>query len=244
MLMLKLQQSGLIAGFCGEPNPAHPELSEALVDSDDPGLVIRWRGKTVASAIVSETTGNCWRSLEWFKAGFLPDMREKNSDPFAPEQERTLLVRRDETGKVEPMTPDQERVFAAASEPLQFSESRTPWEIIGECANVSADVARDAIVSLVLSRRWRRFALRAGTAMPGQKRGGLACWKIGDQVERAAAAAAGISATGDVAVRKPTDEWPFDLSVLIPPPAEGTSEKIARGIASKWGMEPGRWVSL
>ncbi len=242
-ILASLQERGIVAGFCGEPNPAHPEVFESIAARERVAKgVVRWQGDAIASVLSAKDGAEGWRAVRWFKAGFGIDVREDGADSFAPERDRTMHVSPDEAAKCEPATPVQRRVLDAFGEPVPFVADRSPWEVIGERASASPAEARDAVVRLVLTRRWRRFALRVNAGALGRSGGGLACWRIGEQVERAAMAAAGISATGDVAVREPGEEWPFDLSALIPSPAEGDGGDIARAISGKWGVELGRWV--
>lgn len=248
-LVRELQDAGVLAGFGGEIDPAHGGFREAIVRSVPDRAVVRWSGGGLSSVCIPESVHAAapWPSVKWLKIGapFARGAAPQVGDVFAPETDRTLLVREEETRPSAPRTPEQDRVFAVATAPVLFDPPRSPWEQLADLAGTTPAAAREAVMHLVLQRRWRRFALRANAGAAGWRGSGLACWKVDSaHVERAAAALASVAATGDVCLRAPIDGFPFNVAALLPAFEEGSGERTAHGISRKWGIPLGAWLPM
>lgn len=246
-LLERLQGEGLVAGAWGEPNPASPDFRETLHFGNAPPAqedLVRWRSDAVTSILSRDNTG--WPAQRWWKVGTLPDWNlGEPRQLLAASTDRTSLVPDEQPAAPSPPSAEERAVLRLLSKPLRLAPPQTPWDGLGEQAAITPEQARRAVASLILSRRWRRFALRLNLHTMGWRGCGLACWRIeDDQAPRAAQALARIRGTGDVTLRRPTADWPFNLIALLIAADDGAGEHAARLIGEQWGREPGRWLPL
>jgi hypothetical protein len=243
-----LQGNGAIHGIWTEPNVHHPEIHESLDFATHAVEPTRWTAPTHEVILAScwrmrdrEMKG--WQSTKWFKIGIMIDVGADADhwDPFAPSTDRT-------------MAPEAPREWAIPREYIEISlvpysrlqglDPRKPfWEEFGR--ESTGDSAREVVQQLLIHRLARRFALRLSPTALGWRGCGLACWSLESKdVERAASALAAITCTGDVAIRKSTTEWPFNLSAIILNHAPGSGKKTAAEISRRWGRDLGRWIDF
>ncbi len=131
-------------------------------------------------------------------------------------------------------------------DPRKFDPAGGFWGQVTEGLSLSQPEAQSAARNIVVSRIWRRFALRFHQDLLGAKGCGLACWKFEDATElpMAAKALAKLSGCGDVSTRTATPDFPFNLVALMTSRNRGECEKIARKASDQWGRPLGRWISL
>jgi len=244
--MDELNRAGAVTGAWAEPNVHHPSIGESLVSRDASNA--RWSASTSAGDITSQWSwegeiSDGWPAERWFKIGIALDLRAaaETADPFAPSQDRTSMPESPiEWPKLE---VEAGMDLVALSEPTPLNPRQPVWETLVEKTDLTDP--RAAVQRVVLSRLARRFALRLSPTALGWRGCGLACWSLeSSDAERAAGALAAITCTGDVAIRKPTTDWPFNLSAVILGHAPDSGKEIAAGISRKWGRDLGRWVGF
>ncbi len=240
-----LQASGILLGLCAEANVQHPEVGETLDFANHGIEPLRWRAASDEGVLVSrwrlrEPGMPGWQAGKWFKIGILIDVGAdpEQWDPLAASADRTML----------PESPTKwqaaEERFKACLTPLSRLHAldvRKPfWETFGD-----GERMREALHQLLIQRLARRFSVRLNPMALGWKGCGLACWSLDAiDVQRAAGALAAVACTGDVAIRAPTTEWPYNLSAVILGHAPGSGKKIAAEISRRWGRDLGRWIDF
>jgi len=226
-----LYAAGLVEGAWTEPNPALDDWREALV-AEEPGdrAIVRWHGGALHSVVTP--VENAWLSQSWFKSGFLLDFERGGAD-FSPQRERTTSARAC-TGSWDFILP-----------PARITPSQSPWEHWGKRLSMDPERVRREAAHAVAAGHFQRFAWRVRPAALGFEGCGMACWKLAEaEAPRAAVALAELRATGDVCVRLPTAQHPFNLTALVLARRPGDGERLAHEIGGKWGRPLGRWIDL
>ncbi len=241
-----LNAAGAIVGMWTEPNVRHPAISETLCIGEPPG--VRWSAQTGDGTLASrwqhgaEATEG-WPAERWFKIGMALDLRVpgEQSDPFSASPDRSLIP---ETPNEWPrIDPEVVAELRALSQPVPLQSDIPFWSYLQSATRLPDP--RASIPRVVLSRLARRFALRLSPTALGWRGCGMACWRLADEdAPRAAAALAAITCTGDVAIRTPTADWPFNVSAVLLCHGEGSGEKNAAEISRRWGRDLGRWIGF
>jgi hypothetical protein len=241
----ELQTSGILLGLCAEPNVQHPEIGESLDFAEHGIEPTRWAAACNEGVLVSrwrlrDRGMPGWQAEKWFKIGIMVDVGTAPDqwDPLAASGDRTMIP---ESPPKWQMAEERFEVHLAPLSRLHTLDARRLfWESLGD-----GDQARAALQQLLILRLARRFSVRLNPAALGWKGCGLACWSLDPtDAVRAAGALAAVVCTGDVAIRKPTTEWPYNLSAVIHGHAPGSGKKTAAEISHRWGRDLGRWIDF
>lgn len=272
--MATLYERGFVDGIGAEASPCGPGIGEAimpataldaLLPSAATVIAPRWRarlddGSEIVSVAMLPTQGRpatmassavYWPSVDWWKAGTNVDLNMVDGDRatreaalLAPTTDRTMGTRPIDAGRIQSLTVGEERALTLTSVRRLAPADGTPWQAAARGA-VGPDDVRKGLTALMVRKVVRRFSLRLGLAALGWRGCGLACWKLDDaEAPLAAESLAGIKATGDVCLRKPTAAWPFNLCALVLAFDDGAGQRAADNIARQWGRPLGRWVPL
>lgn len=250
-LLARWQAEGLVLGVHAEPNPARPGWQEALQFlEDEPGAMltpsspVRWKGllpdgRWLASVLFRTGLMPPWifPSLSMVSAG-LPLHLEGASTLLHRVASGTLVIR---PGQEPPPVPPEPEPFEV---PRYFPPERNFWMWAGEQAGVR-DMLEPAR-RMVIDGRARRFALRVDLHRAGMRGCGLAVWNLADEANLAQAAQALVPlvVSGDVAIRRPTDDIPGNLVALFLAWGEQEGRGAAEAIARQWNLPLARWIPL
>jgi DNA-binding Lrp family transcriptional regulator len=238
LLLEELYSCDAARGLAGEPNPLVPDSPEVLCRTDllPPDAIVRWRADGLASILrPAAPPAGAVPALGWFKVGWLPDLTLPDSeDLLAASTDRSLL-------DIEPpRTPDADETLVATvrahfETPRPFLPPATPWEQAAQALGLSPDAIRDTVARLVLTRQWRRFALRLDLGALGWRGVAVAGWRIEDpEVARAAQALARVTGSGDVALRPAGGSLDCNLTALLVGREPGAGMDAALRIADRW----------
>lgn len=260
-LVQALQDRGVVQGLWGEPNPAEPGREEVLAVQDVPPslaapAVLRWAGE--------DPEGRWWCSWSaprregeepapgaargaaraLHKLGTPLVAAQGTEALLSPGADRSYTVA--ERPPAPPFPPEIEAFAQRLHHPVPIPADRDFWPWLAEVAQMPADKTLRAARELVMAGRWRRFALRVSPVAAGWRGCGLAFWDFpeNDLRGQAAAALAGLAATGDVAQRRPTAEAPGHLAALFMARREGEGETAAAEVARQWNRPLVRFVPL
>lgn len=247
--------SGIVVGVWGEPNPAVDEVREALGEFAvepawrlDGGRIVRWKarrgdGSWLASvAAIGRSPGTGFQSLRFHKAGI--PLLAGGKDPLRGSADRTYVVGQEQL-HLPPLSYEEvvmaDRLFA----PLSLDPGLDFWGQVKGDGRYDGEQTRLLARRLVYNHVWRRFALRMDAARLGWEGCGLACWQVDElQVEEAGRALAMLQGAGDVVMRAPDEENPFNLSALVLARGAGEGLRAAEQISRQWGIGLGRWTGL
>ncbi|MEQ8820277.1 MAG: hypothetical protein RLY93_08525 [Sumerlaeia bacterium] len=254
-----LLDEGLIDGLWLEPNPVYPFCLERLAASaapPPPDGALRWRGASGGRHLASRLwlsepeeaqgfDGTEVRSVQWFKAGFLPDLT-------LPEGENLLAAAQDRSMSVEGQPPedpdfteDHQAIWKELAAPLALPAGEDPWAAVAARTDLSPDRARRGVMENIVAKRARRLALRPVLARLGWRGTGLACWTLtAEDAPKAAAALARCAGVGDVCLRQSLSTWPSNLCALFLGREAGTGLAAAEAASAKWGRKITAWYDL
>lgn len=254
-LLETLANRGILAGIRGEPNPARPGASEAILHGTIPeateNSTVRWIARTSNGSILSSLCliGEPRESLEpalmMTKCGFSGDLLSgQGSGMLSAETDRTVRVP-EEPPEGEPFRDEYRALMEHYLTPRPLDPRQPFWEGVGNPVGLTGESAREGSRNAILSRQWRRLYLAFHPSRVGLEGIGMARWSFTrkQDARKAATALASIRGTADVAVR-PADAGAAHVTALFAgrQPAEG--EKAAQEIARQWGMDLHSWIDL